>query len=570
MGEERSASFQFEPESGNTENESFTRKSSLMKTRCGVYTSLITGFLLILPCASWAWEITIDSALVNFRFVYASQTGQNGFFGPFNTDMSSKGPDLASMNGWFQRKMLSGTTAEMSSTRLVMFPSLRFNKAVSLTGAYRIVPEDTQGTALLSDTDLETPFSRGTWTRLWMTVNTPLGTVYYGKRGFQQGCGLQFSSTEMAEDILDVSRRTVEIFQMETFYGPFTVGAGFYPWRRGSVLYWNFEDQNAARAAHVLSYVRYAAGNVDAGFGGFYWMFDEGPESTVTTKTRRSTPPSNTSGTEGWIYFKYTNARLFFNAEADWYYSTTRYQSSLDGTFYGEPAIPLPGGGSRFAPKYVESWRYMLELGGLFGPSKLSFLWCHMPGPDRRHGILIDKQPFVQEPEKSAYGVFYPYCLLMSKYYRAGVDSYRDMSASDVFAAQLGHMLASNLDVVASIMVARRASHGYGYGYIRPNPAGLGNVNFSNRGTFSDPSPSIPDNDLGWELDIGIAWKLLENWGLSLRTAYWQPGKWFNFACIDKSVLNWDQPSSLNNWGTNPDRVIAPIMGIELYLNAKL
>jgi hypothetical protein len=212
----------------------------------------------------------------------------------------------------------------------------------------------------------------------------------------------------------------------------------------------------------------------------------------------------------------------------------------------------------------------MLELGGLSGPTKLSFLWCHMPGPDRRHGILIDKQPFIQEPEKSAYGVFYPYCLLMAKYYRAGVDSYRDMSASTVVAGQLRHMLASNLDIFSSITLAQRASFGYGHGYIRPNPVRIGNVNFDNRGTFSDPSPSIPDNDLGWELNLGMAWKLLENWELSLRAAYWQPGKWFNFACIDKSVPNWDNPSSLNNWGTNPDRVIAPIMGLELYLNAKL
>ncbi len=296
----------------------------------------------------------------------------------------------------------------------------------------------------------------------------------------------------------------------------------------------------------------------------------KGLKALGDTLERASTPPSNTSGTEGWIYFKYTNGKLFFNAETDWYYKTIRYQSSQDGTFNGDPPIPYPGGGSRFAPKYVESWRYMLELGGQFGPTRLSFLLCHMPGPDRRHGILIDKQPFIQEPEKSAYGVFYPYCMLMGKYYRAGVDSYRDMSASDVVAGQLSHMIASNLDVFSSITLARRASFGYGFGYIRPHPIRLGNVNFNNRGTFADPSPSIPDNDLGWELDLGMAWRLLENWELSLRGAYWQPGKWFNFACIDKTVPNWDHPSSLNNWGTNPNRVIAPIMGIELYLNAKL
>jgi len=507
---------------------------------------------------------------MNFRFVYASQAGSNGFFGPFNKDMSSMGSDLASMNGWFKRKMLSGTTALESSTRLVMFPSLRLNQAVSLTGAYRIAPENTQNVDSFLNPDLETAFSRGVWTRLWVTINTPLGKIYYGKRGFPQGCGLQFSSAEIAEDYLDVSRRTVEILNLETFYGPFTVGAGLYPWRRGSLLYWNYEDQSAARTAHVLGYVRYAAGNIEAGIGGFYWIFDEGPESRVTTRERVSTPPSTTSGTEGWLYLKYTNGRLFFNAEADWYYKTIRYQASQDGTFFGEPAVPFPGGGSRFAPNYIESLRYMVEFGALSGPVKLSFLLCHMPGPDRRHGILIDRQPFIQEPARSAYGVFYPYSLLMAKYYRAGVDSYRDMSASDVAAGQLQYMAAANLDVMASIMLAKRASYGYGYGYIRPNPDKPGNVNFAHRGTFSDPTPSVPNSDLGWELNLGIAWRLLENWELYLRAAYWQPGKWFNYACIDKSVSNWDNPSSLNNWGINPNRVIEPVKGIEMYLNAKL
>jgi len=532
--------------------------------------ALIINVLLVTPSTSSAWQFSIDSALVNFRFVYASQAGANGFFGPFNTDMSSQGGDLASLNGWFRRKMLSGTTAVASSTRLVIFPLLRFNEAVFLAGTYRIFPETVQNPDPFLTSERETGFSHGTWTRLWMTVNTPWGTIYYGRRGFQQGCGLQFSSAEVAEDVIDVTSRTVQIFQLETFYGPLTIGAGLYPWRRGSLLYWNLEDQNTARTAHVLNYIRYAAGSIDAGIGGFYWVFDEGPESQRSTQKRASTPPSTTTGTEGWIYVKYANRVLFLNAEADWYYETIRYQSSQDGTFFGESAEPFPGGGSHFAPKYIESWRYMLEFGAFSGPTKLSVLWCHMPGPDRRHGILIGKQPFIQDPARSAYGVFYPYCLMMAKYYRAGVDSYLDMSASDVVAAQLNYMLASNLDIVASVMLARRASYGYGYGYIRPNPDKSGAVEFDHRGTFSVPDPSIPYNDLGWELDLGIGWKLLENWRLNLRAAYWQPGKWFNFACIDKSVASWDNPSPVNNWGTNPHRVIAPIIGIELYLNTNL
>jgi len=55
-----------------------------------------------------------------------------------------------------------------------------------------------------------------------------------------------------------------------------------------------------------------------------------------------------------------------------------------------------------------------------------------------------------------------------------------------------------------------------------------------------------------------------------VRTAYWQPGRWFNYGCIDKSVPDWAAPSSLNNWGVKADRFIDPIWGVELYLNTKL
>jgi hypothetical protein len=205
----------------------------------------------------------------------------------------------------------------------------------------------------------------------------------------------------------------------------------------------------------------------------------------------------------------------------------------------------------------------------------------HIPGPDRRHGILIRNQPYIQEPDTSAYGVFYPYCLFMAKYYGAGVDAYRDMSAADVLAGQFSYMLASNLDLYSSVMFARRASQGYGWGYVMPTrvrPSGVpitdqrvfGILNFANRGDFDSPSPSVTSTDLGWEWNVGVSWKLLENWGLHLRGAYWQPGKWFAYACIDKSVPNWTVPAPANNFGVNPDRSIDAVAGLELRIEGRL
>jgi hypothetical protein len=79
---------------------------------------------------------------------------------------------------------------------------------------------------------------------------------------------------------------------------------------------------------------------------------------------------------------------------------------------------------------------------------------------------------------------------------------------------------------------------------------------------FAAPFPSIPDNNLGWELNTGFDWNLLQNWVVSASFGYWQPGKWFNFACIDRSVAGWDQPTPDNMFGTNPDRTIDPVFGL--------
>jgi hypothetical protein len=76
-----------------------------------------------------------------------------------------------------------------------------------------------------------------------------------------------------------------------------------------------------------------------------------------------------------------------------------------------------------------------------------------------------------------------------------------------------------------------------------------------------------------------MEWKLLEKYRLRGTLAYWEPGKWFNYACIDRSVRNWNQQTKTNwtsgtdpqsnytaPYGTNPDRIIDPIIGGEVAL----
>ncbi len=583
-----------EPTTRVKPGEIFPEPATCVQTYIGKLILLASSIVILCgPLPASAWEFNIESSALFFRYVYSSQAGPNGFFGPFNTDnrpASSNNGDFAPLNGWYLDKMLSGTTAESSTTRFAIFPVFKINNAIALRGTYRINSDITTDLASIQNPDLENVISYGRWTRLWVTAETPLGTIYYGRRGFRQGCGLQFSSAESAEDIFDAGRRSVEMFLLQTVYGPVTTGIGFYPWRLGSQNYWNIEDQNAARNTHLLTYIKYSSGTVETGIGGFYYTYEEGPESQQTVTYRGRFPPRKTELSEGWIYLKYNDGRFFLNAEADWFYRTITYRRSQSGFLPGPdnysmnppaPSSILPSDPQtmEYLPPYTQSWRYMTESGIYSGPAKLSLLLAYMPGPDRRHGALFNTQSYVQEAERSAYAVFYQYGILMGKFYRAGVNSFLDMSASNVVAARFDYLLGTNLDLLFSVMKAERSSHGYGWGIVRPDtsideegkPTKFGNLNFKNPvGTDAAIVPNIAATDLGWEFNVGFIWKLLENWHFTGRFSYWQPGKWFNYACVDKSVPNWDKPSSANNFGINPNRTIAPILGIELFLDARM
>jgi len=271
------------------------------------------------------------------------------------------------------------------------------------------------------------------------------------------------------------------------------------------------------------------------------------------------------------MFVKYNNGRFFFNAEVDWINTITQYQRSQDGTFNGVPDN-VDGRGSLFAPDYINAWRFMIETGIMTGPTKATFIYAWLPGPDRRNGVLIDRQPYFYG--FGNYGVFRPYSLILNYNYGSGLGLYNlctdgYMNDASILAVKLDYAFAANLNFWGTFFWADRVSpNGYGWGFIRPASTGS-SVIFQNLGALNAPSvdaPSIPDNNLGWEVDAGIQWQLLEGWAIKMTVGYWQPGRWFNYACIDKSVPNWDIPSAANRFGINPDRTIAPVTGMELLL----
>jgi hypothetical protein len=260
------------------------------------------------------------------------------------------------------------------------------------------------------------------------------------------------------------------------------------------------------------------------------------------------------------------------NAESAWLYWNDRFHSDPNAVI-GAPHT-----------RYTEQWRHMVEAGAVCGPSKISFLGAWTPGPDRRAGTLIDRQPaaFVRhrtfDRMHGSFDVFRPYSYLFSYNYGGGLGAYNlsgDGYLRDAFvlAARLDYAVASNLNVFGAFFQANRTSHGYSWGCIGPN-AGLvgsafasapdGNINIAlNRYAAA---PNIPDTSLGYEIDLGFDWKLLENFTGGFLLGYWQPGKWFSYACIDRSIPAWHTGGPGNNFGVRPNRTIDPVVGGNVFL----
>ncbi|MBM4328391.1 MAG: hypothetical protein FJ118_14650 [Deltaproteobacteria bacterium] len=584
-----------------------------------------------------ALELTAK-ANTTWMYSYAAQLGTRGFFGTYNVDNSSTGSDFAPLNGWLGGNMVSGSNTGFSNLTTAITPHLKINKAVDVKAVYAIGPYTTD-TAPGPSASIST----GNW-RLWrIAAQTPLGRFYYGKTFFGSRRGIQYDRYRRTEEFFQIQysfvpfipkfdplpeemkkdkEKTAEEKGKENekskeqeiedvkeklkvdagsyrswFWGydpepQLEIWLGFYPWRRGqtnfpragrtTVSYWNEQDLNADVALNTMCYLQCVTRSWKTALLTIWSKYREGPESQDTSARRRSFPPADTDIFEGHLAFEFNNGRLLLDTELDWYYRTIRYQRSLDGTVNGRPDN-VDGSGSLFASDYYQSWRFKVELGFSHYMWQVRFFYAWLPGPDRRHGVLIDRQPLIQEFKYAAPTLFGTYSDILANAYSGGVGGFGDIPGASSFGVVVEHMVAANLMVNASFLTATRNSHGYGWGFVRPStaadiaasvaqgttpPLAFGSVSYGARGSYTDPAPAIPDNDLGWEVDAGIRWQLLRDWEFFAAVAFWKPGRWFSYACIDKSVANWDVPSSANNFGVNPGRTIDPVVAVVLGLEA--
>lgn len=551
-------------------------------------------------CEALAWELSLKG---NFTWEYDAyaQMGSRGFFGPYDTDVADNPSgyggnrgSAASMNGWMGNEIgqiSSGSDMALATIYATFEPEIRLTESVRIRGSYRIgswadpLAFTSSGSLVRSEypdgfaPGVQRSFSPGYWEMLWLSAQTPWGILVVGKRPGPFGCGLMYDAVDNAD---------AQGVLLMTSYGPMRFGIGFAPHIFMSPTYFAMADKNANRPVDVAGGTTYDAGSFSFGAGGRYFRFRTGPESATFQGTDDPTNPTgrlgvipvDTAATHGSVSAKYNNGTVFANIETAWLFGWTRRQRWLSAA----SGIVADGSGrSRFAPDYIEHGRCMAEFGAFAGPVKLSFLWAWIGGPDRRHGIKSDRQGDLRFLSQfSNVSLFKPYSLLLSYTYGGGnnsitVDSRHGyMTDANCYGVRLDYALASNLNIFGTIFSADRVSHGYGWGFVRPEycasctpPRFTGAVQYSEADDFAGANPAIPDASLGYEVDWGFGWKLLEHYTLNAAFGLWQPGKWFSFACVDRSMSNWKTPSATNSFGANPRRAIDPVFGMEIILTAE-
>jgi hypothetical protein len=371
-------------------------------------------------------------------------------------------------------------------------------------------------------------------------------------------------------------------------YGPLSLGLSFYL-GRPLFSYYNGFDGGGTRTFNFSFGPAYSAGPMSCYLGWDYIKGGQGGESGGGFNNPDTIGPNTLASSDGtaadynysayYTALQYNNGRFFFNAEAQATYEHTLNTSQ-------DAAGNIVYSNNIHADN--EDYGYGVEFGTFIGPSKLSLIYLHDVGGDRRGNAGGDRGSLFRAYNAGNTGMtaaFEPYSFLMGISYGFGsgntcLNGYGQMLSGTFLGARLDYAVAANLNLYGTYSVAYQPYKHYGWGYIRPDANGyvqFGRIEAAAPGAITERSAAIPVDDLGWEFDVGIDWQLLEGLLFATRFAYWQPGEWFKYACVDKATATADFTANAtdNDWlwnnggGTpqlpnlvNPDRNIDPVISL--------
>ncbi|MEJ2718037.1 MAG: hypothetical protein P8182_13015 [Deltaproteobacteria bacterium] len=459
----------------------------------------------------------------------------------------------------------SASDANVNDSRLTLRPMIEINPVIRIRGVLNIggyrnkysqdsssgevtmgVPPLERYYAAQSSTNAHDTLALISVEQIWSTTQTPWGIISVGARAFPFGTGATFGENTRSE-----------MYLLAVPYGPFRFMLAFWPGSMWIPSIWsNVPDAALRNTSFQAFFLTFDHSLFSIGAG---TMFRQYHADNVVAFA----PNQDDEMLINLVYVKYNDGRFFANAEGAWMNIDRRLA-----------VAPNPAGGgipSASQTQYIEGMHFFAEAGAILGRMKLSLMYALASGPvlnteNRVRNIYAGgfflgdatpapfqpgANPKVYTPWAINYQVMEPYEFLMFQTYAGGnnggwnamdftfvADDHGMMTDAYCFAGRLDCAIASNLDLWVSYIWAHRLERAGTYfgEYQSSGSLAAGSIPnlqrfYANDGrSFGTGNDYVSNGFIGWEMDCGTHWKLLENLIFQARYSYWQPGDWFKEA----------------------------------------
>lgn len=536
---------------------------------------LIAVLAVCFTAPAFAWEFSMKGEW-EWRYRYWSRLGQDDIFGKMDANRVNLGLNhlylwpgnsttnrMSSTYGVLAGQNNYGADMSLTDNRATIYPKIKVNKAISLEASVNLT-----SLGLWSDGD---PYNISTNSRnvgYYNSMYVPINDRPVASNVPNTMVTLQWLKASIKTPMLDFSlgyktssigmglwkhkdNRASSSFGVSANYGPFKIGFSPYfgreqsSWALGDATSRNTGANSKQRQEDRRDYFKAVMGELSYRNGPLELQLvsDSYHQPNAPAISGGAAPAPFRGGaitagrpSEDILRYrialgaKYNDGRFFFNGEADWF---NRWRSGR-GT-----ADPGNVNGTDYLIRQDRdnnAWLYGAEIGALAGPSKITFNYVRATGDDTstRHTTedAADSEQSISAPYMKPWGYL--------MYYMYGTGDGWDASGQGQptnfhhVGARVDYAVAANLNIFAVLSHAWRdqaSAYRLGGDYriggrIWTNDDIRRSQNGENRGM------AVPEhaNNIGWEVNFGHSWKLLEGLTWNATFAIWRPGEWWAHA----------------------------------------